>query len=196
MIPVIIVSLISLNGFTKKAKVSIYATAIGVILSGIMFIILSGLLHITGYNVDAIETLVVIAQHTDIQIRHLLFVGVLISCLGAVMDVSVSVASSVAEIHELNPNADQKTLFLSGYRIGRDITGTMANTLILAFTGGFFITLFLFWIYNVEFIQLISMDLIAIEIGVAIAGTTALVFAAPLTALIASYAYTQNTTKQ
>ncbi|PKM62633.1 MAG: YibE/F family protein [Firmicutes bacterium HGW-Firmicutes-21] len=189
MIPIVVVSLISLTGFTKKTRVAILSTGIGVILAGVIFAIMGALLHITGYNVQEIETLVIIAHRTDIQIRDLLFAGVLISCLGAVMDIAVSVASSVCEIHELNPDAGQKTLFRAGYRIGRDITGTMANTLILAFAGSFFITLFLFWIYNLRFIQLINMDQIAIEIMVALAGTSALVLTAPLTAFIASRTY-------
>ena len=192
IIPIVSVSLISLCGFSRKTAVAVIASGSGVVLSGILFLLMGNLLRITGYNTEEVETLVVVARGTGLRIRDLLFGGVLISCLGAVMDIAVSVASSVAEIHSINPSISRKRLFLSGYRIARDITGTMANTLILAFTGGFLITLLLFWIYNMQFLQLINLDVIAIEIAVALSGTIALVLTAPLTAFIAASFYSEQ----
>jgi uncharacterized membrane protein len=79
---------------------------------------------------------------------ELLFAGMLIASLGAIMDVAMSVASSVCEVHASNPLLARGYLLRSGMNVGRDIMGTMANTLILAFTGASLNTIIL--IYSLE----------------------------------------------
>ena len=68
--------------------------------------------------------------------------------LGAVMDVGISIASSIEEIHRTNPSLPSKNLFLSGMNVGKDIIGTMTNTLILAYTGSSIPLLIVFMAYE------------------------------------------------
>ncbi|MDR2156655.1 MAG: YibE/F family protein [Clostridiales Family XIII bacterium] len=185
ILPILAVSLISLTGFTRKTIVTILSTFVGTLLAALIFRALGALLHISGYNLEDIETLVVVAQKHPIHIRDLLFSGVLISCLGAIMDVAVSVVSGVEEVCKTN-HADRNALFRSGLQLGRDATGATVNTLILAFVGTFFVTLFLFHIYDIDYVQLMNMDDISIEIAQALSGATALALTAPITAFIAS----------
>ena len=74
---------------------------------------------------------------------------VLISSLGAIMDVGMSIVSSLYEVQHHNPSITARQLFRSGIEIGKDMIGTMTNTLILAFTGSAFITLLVFISYQV-----------------------------------------------
>lgn len=69
------------------------------------------------------------------SLRGLLVAGVVISALGAVMDVAMSISSALTEVHTVAPDRDGRALFRSGMNIGRDMVGTMTNTLILAFLG-------------------------------------------------------------
>lgn len=186
LLPVMAVSLISLLGFSRGALTALLSTFLGIVFAALLFWVIGGALHVSGYNLDDIETLVVVAQMHPVHIRDLLFAGVIISCLGAIMDVAVSIVSSVEEIYGADPAASRGKLFRAGLRVGRDIAGSTASTLILAFAGTFFVTLFLFHIYDIGFIQLINMDDIAIEIAQAMSGTIALTLAAPLTAFLAS----------
>lgn len=71
---------------------------------------------ISGYNVSEIESLLFVAQHSDIQIGGLLFAGILISSLGAVMDVGMSIASTLNEIHEKKPEMSSSELFFGDKR--------------------------------------------------------------------------------
>ena len=71
--------------------------------------------------------------------------------------------------------------------VGRDIMGTMANTLILAYTGGALSLLLLVRAYEVDYIRLINMDAIASEVMRALAGSVGLVAAIPITALAAAW---------
>ena len=79
--------------------------------------------------------MVLIAQATGLKLESVLYSGVMVSSLGAVMDIAVSISASLQEIVSLKPEIKKKELFRSGMNIGRDAIGTMTNTLILAFAG-------------------------------------------------------------
>ncbi|MDR0458987.1 MAG: YibE/F family protein [Coriobacteriales bacterium] len=193
---IIVVSLLSMLGFSKKAYVGMLSTTTGVLLCCLFYTLISQALHITGYNISDIDSLVVIAYNTNIKVGDLLFCGVLLASLGAVIDVSVSVASSVAELSETNALASFHQLFRSGVRIGRDIIGATANTLILAFTGSFFTTLVILRIYEIQFNHLINLDEIAVELLQALASSSALILCAPITALIAARVFSRRKQQQ
>ncbi|MEI3412045.1 MAG: YibE/F family protein [Blautia sp.] len=74
-------------------------TVAGVVIAGICAQLFSMASGITGYNVSDIETLMTLWNTNGIQVGGLLFSGLLISCLGAVMDVAMSVCSSMYEIY-------------------------------------------------------------------------------------------------
>jgi uncharacterized membrane protein len=186
---IIVVSLVSILGFTRKAWVSILGTSAGVILCCAIFLLLSRMLMISGYQIAEVDSLVVIEMNTNIKIGEFLFVSVLIASLGAVMDTSVSVASSVAEIGEAHAVGSFKKLFQSGLRIGRDVVGATLNTLIMALTGTSLITLILFRVYKYPYPLLINHNEVAIEIMQAAASSAAMILCAPITAFIAARAY-------
>jgi uncharacterized membrane protein len=144
------------------------------------------LAHLSGFNVEEAETLIVIASHTNMKVGDLLFAGILIAALGAVMDVAMSIASSIHEVAETNPQLTPKKLFTSGLNVGRDLMGTMANTLILAFTGSSLNSLILIYSYQVDYHQLMNMNLIGIAIIQGMSGSIAIILTVPIVALLAS----------
>ena len=191
---IIVVSLISIMGFEKKTIISIAGSAIGILCYIIFYFVISATLHISGFNVEEADLLIV-AGFT-IGVNELLFCSILIASLGALMDVAVSLASVTTELSEANKKATFKELFSSGMRIGRDIIGSSSNTLILAFTGTFFITLILFQLHNFHYIRMINRVDIAIEVLRAISASAAMIVCAPATALIASKVYTSRTARE
>ena len=108
------------------------------------------------------------------------------------MDVSMSVASTLNEIYEKNPNLNKKELFKSGINVGRDMMGTMSNTLILAFTGGSINTLIFSYAYCMQYNQIINMYSIGIEIMKGISGSIAVILTVPLVSLISSILLTKK----
>ncbi|MDD6577851.1 MAG: YibE/F family protein, partial [Lachnospiraceae bacterium] len=147
---------------------------------------------ISGMNVDEIETLLFIQQNSHIDIGGMLFSSILIASLGAVMDVAMSVSSSMTEICDKVPNITRKELFRSGLRIGRDMIGTMSNTLILAFVGGSLNLVMIIYAYQYPLHQVLNMYSLGIEWMKGIAGTMGIVFTVPLTAAAASYFLLRN----
>ena len=117
-----------------------------------------------------------------LRIRGLLVCGVLVSSLGAVMDVAMSIASAIWELRESSDRLTVKELFRSGMQIGRDAMGTMANTLILAFAGSSLNMLIMAQIYDIPLMQLVNTDSICIEVIQSIAGSLGILLTVPLTA--------------
>ena len=103
------------------------------------------------------------------------------------MDVAMSISSAIEELVKVNDKLSIKDLYKSGMNIGRDAMGTMANTLVLAFTGNSLNMLVLIYSYGVSFTQLINTDFIAIEIIKAIWGSIGIIVSVPVVAIVASY---------
>ena len=175
-----------LNGNSKKTYGAIIATVLGVVLSAICFYLMSEVLKINGFSSDEAESLVLINEATNLQIKDILFAGILISSLGAIMDTGMSIVSALFEVYHHQPNLTRKELFNSGIEIGKDMIGTMTNTLILAFTGSAFVSLLVLFSYNVDVQQLMNSNYIAIEFAQGIAGTLGIVLTVPIASLIAS----------
>ena len=116
--------------------------------------------------------------------------GLLISSLGAVMDVAMSIASAIAEIHVQNPALSRRALFRAGMHVGRDMMGTDSNTLILAFAGGSISMLVLDYAYNLPYRQIINSNNIGIAIMQGLFGSFGIVLAVPVTVALAVLLYT------
>lgn len=178
------VTLLLLNGQSKKTLAAILATTIGMIFALIFFKIISALVHIDGFSSAEAEGLILINEGTGLQIKDVLFAGVLISSLGAIMDVGMSIVSALYEVYLHNPTLNKREIFHSGIEIGKDMIGTMTNTLILAFAGSAFITLLVFISYQVQFNQLINSNYLCIEIAQGICGTFGIVLTIPAASAI------------
>lgn len=184
------VTLLLLNGQSKKTYAAIIATTIGVLFALLLFMLMSWMLHLNGFSSSEAESLILIHESTGLKIKDLLFAGVLISSLGAIMDVGMSIVSSLYEVQHHNPSITARQLFRSGIEIGKDMIGTMTNTLILAFTGSAFITLLVFISYQVQFNQLFSSNYMAIEIAQGVCGTFGIVLTVPVASAVAAFILT------
>lgn len=191
-----VVTMFLIAGFTKKSLVAMLGTITGVIVAGILAYAFGKFAKVTGYNVSDIENLVYVQEQTGIEISELLFSGILIAALGAVMDVSMSIASSLQEIQEQNPSLGRKELFQSGMRIGKDMMGTMSNTLILAFTGGSINTIVFLYAYAYQYQQIINMYDIAIEIMQGVASSCGVILTVPVSSLLCAVIYTRQNSLQ
>lgn len=180
------ISFILIDGLTRKVFVALCSTAAGVIAAGILFVLFSSLLKVSGYNLDDAEAIYLISKNTGLQLKHVLFAGVLIAALGAVMDVAMSIASTINELSEHNPDLSAGELFHSGINVGKDMIGTMSNTLILAYAGSSFSTMIMFMAYSINYHQLINMDYLVLETAQALAGSMGIVLTVPCAALIGS----------
>ena len=179
-----LVTMYLIGGPTRKTCAATLGTLVGVILAGVSAWCFSKASGISGYNVSDIETLMTLWNTNRIQVGGLLFSGLLISCLGAVMDVAMSISSAIDEIYRQNLSLSRKELFKAGLRVGRDMMGTDSNTLILAFAGSSVSTLLLDYSYNLPYQQIINSKNIGIAIMQGLAGSFGIVLSVPFTVLI------------
>lgn len=186
-----IVTMYLISGIAVKTLCAILGTVIGVLLAGLSAWLFGRVADIDGYNVSNIETLAYVGQITNIQIGGLLFSGILIASLGAVMDVAMSVSSAISEIHDKAPQLGCLELFKSGMNVGRDMMGTMSNTLILAFVGSAVSELVINYAYNLPFRQIINSYNIGIEIMQGVSGSIGVILTVPAVAVVTAWMLTR-----
>lgn len=173
--------MVLLNGVSRKTVTAIAATMAGVIAAAVVYYIFSSVLHLSGFNLEESEELILIQNSTGMHVGELLFTGILIASLGAVMDMTMSVASSLFEMKHIHPEMTQKEIFRSGMTVGRDMIGTMCQTLVLAFAGTALASLLVMISYGTTFNQLLSSDYTALELMHSLTGSMAVILTVPIT---------------
>lgn len=191
-----VVTMYLIGGPTMKTLVATGGTVAGVCIAGLAATAFSAASGITGWNVSDIESLLTLWNTNGIQVGGLLFSGLLISSLGATMDVAMSIGSAISEIHAQTPDISRRELFRAGMRVGRDMMGTDSNTLILAFAGGSISMLVLDYAYDLPYLQIINSNNIGIAIMQGLAGSFGIVLSVPVTVLLAVFLYTLGRQKQ
>ncbi|MBE6918680.1 MAG: YibE/F family protein [Ruminococcaceae bacterium] len=188
-----VVSLTILGGVEKKTVCAMAGTVAGVALALLFGLAAQALVRIDGLRVENVEPLLQLRQTgTPIGLRGLLVGGVVISALGAVMDVTMGIASSLTEVFAADPHMTRRELFRSGMNIGRDMVGTMTNTLILAFLGSSFVLILYLYSMNLSTHQLLSSAFLSIEVVSGIASSIGVILSIPITAAVAAYALTRK----
>lgn len=181
------VTLTLISGFNKKTLVSVIGTLSGVILSAIIAFLFGKYANLSGITMEDAESMFYLAEYSDLKIQGIMFASIIIAALGAVMDVAVSLTSSVFELYEVNNKLSMKDLIKSGMNIGTDMIGTMCNTLILAFAGGSLNTLILLFSASMSKVQLLNLDILGTEVIQALSGSIGIILTVPITVFVASY---------
>jgi uncharacterized membrane protein len=127
-------TLLLINGANKKTLCAIVGNLGGLMIAGILAFVISDKLHLTGLIDDDSIFLLMINPETPIDLKAILWAGIVIGSLGAVMDVSMSIASAMNELSENMYEKSFNTMLKSGFNIGQDAIGTMTNTLILGYS--------------------------------------------------------------
>ena len=190
---VAVVSLSIVGGVRKKTVCAMLGAVAGTALALLFGLLAQGLTRIDGLRIDDVEPLLQLRQTgTPIGLRGLLVGGIVISALGAVMDVTMGIASSLSEVHAANPELSRRELFRSGMNIGRDMVGTMTNTLILAFLGSGFTLILYLYSLGLSPRQLLSSAYVSLEVVSGVASSVGVILSIPLTALITAEVFTRE----
>ena len=186
----IIMTLILTNGTSKKSVATMLGCGAGVVTAALISFIFDRMMHLTGFiDEHSVYLQVMGEQGTPIDLRALIFAMITIGALGAVMDVAMDIASSLYEIKHHAPDISPRELFKSGMNIGRDVMGTMANTLVLAYIGSSLCSILLKVTYANTLMELVNTESIVVELLNAIVGSMAILLTIPLTALVCCAAY-------
>lgn len=183
-ITLLIINFLIVSGFNKKSVGAILGTTIGLSISGGFFLISGNILRITGISGEDAQTLTSIVVGPNINFKGIFFTCVMLGALGAIMDVGITISSTMYEMKSNNPNISEKELFKSGMNVGKDIMGTMSNTLILAYAGSAMILLLILSSYDMTFLEILNQNIVASEILKALIGSIGIILTIPATAFI------------
>lgn len=158
-------------------------------MTGILTIIMDRVLQLTGVVDQEAQFLLLLNEDNPINLRGVIFGAIIIGAMGATIDVSMSISSA---LHKLSENMHDKTyakLLKSGLNIGRDIMGTMANTLILAYIGSLLSIVLLLVTNTGSLLNLFNREMTVVEVMQALVGSLGILFTIPITSLLCASIY-------
>ena len=180
---IIFMTLLIISGYSRKSLAAMIGCSSGVIAAGIITVITDHFVHLTGLTDEDSMYLLFLNSENPIDLKAIIFAAIILGAVGAIMDVSMSLSSSLAELKEKVGDMTAMQITRSGMVVGRDIMGTMANTLILAFAGASLNMLILFQVYGYPLIQILNSDGMAVELIQSVAGSVGILLTVPLVAL-------------
>jgi len=182
-----------MSGFNRKSVCAFLGTTAGVATALLFALLAQSILRVDGLREENVEALMQLnSDGMKIGLKGLLSAGIVISSLGAVMDVAMGLASAISEVHDTDPDLSFKQLFLSGMNIGKDMVGTMTSTLVLAFLGSSFVLILYLYSLDLGKYQLLSSSYLSIELISGLASSIGAILSVPITAFISAKAYSQK----
>jgi uncharacterized membrane protein len=180
---VTIMSLTIVSGVNMKTLAASIGCIFGIAFSAVLVLITDHFLKLTGVvDEDSIYLLLMNPDH-PIDLKSIFFGAIVIGCMGALLDVSMSISAALYEIKEKYAANTFSQIVSSGMTIGRDTIGTMANTLILAYIGSSLSIVLLLITYNPSMLDLLNREMVVIEIMQALIGSLGILLTVPLTSI-------------
>lgn len=183
-----IITVYLVGGFNAKSTSAVLGTMLSLIFAALLSMGVIYFARLTGFAGE--ENMFLYSAHSTLNFKGILAASMIIAALGALMDTSVSIASTINEIYETNKNLTIKQLFISGMNVGRDIIGTMSNTLILVYLGSSLSLVLLS--NNIDMQKFFNLNQVATEISSALIGSIAILMCVPITAIISAYLIKQQ----
>jgi uncharacterized membrane protein len=182
---IVIMTLNTVYGPNKKSVIAVLSCVAGVGFSAFLSNTMDRWMKLTGYINEEMYMLNTLFG-IDVDLKAIMFSMITIGALGAIMDVSISIVSALNELKENNKEIGAGALMRSGFSIGRDIMGTMANTLILAYIGSSLIVVLVYATSNYSLLSLLNKEEIIFEFLQSLVGNLSLLFTIPFTTVISS----------
>lgn len=178
------------HGLNKKTTISVIATFITLIITGIFATIFVNRTYLTGATSE--EALFLQTPTTHYNLKGLLLAGIIIGTLGIMDDITVSQTTVVFQLNDLRKDLSISELFKRSLQIGRDHISSMINTLILVYVGASLPLLLLFMNNPRPFGEIINLEIIAVEIVQTLVGSIGLILAVPITTYLACLSSTNK----
>ena len=174
------------HGFNKRTTIAIVSTIIALTITGILSVIFSNLVHLSGAESEEVLFLQGM-NNTTYNLKGLLLAGILIGTLGIMDDITISQTSIVHQLYDLKKDISTRELFKRSLELGRDHIASMINTLILVYAGASMPLLLLFMSAERTFSEVISLEVVSTEIVRTLVGSIGLILAVPITTYLACY---------
>ncbi len=178
-------SLYFAHGFNKRTTVALASTLITLGIAILLAQIFVTFGKLSGLGAE--ETFYLqIGKFALLDFKGLLLGGIIIGALGVLDDITVSQTAIVHELRQANPLLGFGQLYTHALSVGREHIASLVNTLALAYIGASLPLILLFISDNqMPFWMTFNEEMIAEEIIRTLVGSTALVFAVPISTFLA-----------
>ena len=170
-------------GPTRKGLTAFGGAFLGVLTSCLLAMFFTGRFHLHGAVLPFAETLLY-SGFAHLDLVKIYIAAVFFAASGAVMDLAMDVAASMAEVISKKPDISRLEAMKSGLKVGRAVVGTMTTTLLLAYSGGYITLLMAFMAQGVPLANMFNLIYVSAEVLKTLAGSFGLVTVAPFTAVI------------
>lgn len=169
------------HGVNVHTSVAIVGTLASLVVTGLLGALFTATTALTGFGTE--ESLYLSIAQGQVDMRGLLLAGIIIGALGVLDDVTVTQATTVAEL--ANGAKSRLDLFRAATRIGRAHVASAVNTIVLAYAGAALPLLLLISVAGRNAGDLLTSQFLAQEIVRSAVGTIGLVAAVPITTALA-----------
>lgn len=180
-------NLFILNGYDVKTQAAFIGTLVTTVILILAIYISVNVGHLQGFATEQQDETYVYSMNIGINMVQFMIFTIVLAVIAAVIDLAITISSSMYELNETNPNLSQHQLFQSGMRVGREILATSTNTIYLAYFGGQLTLFFWFFKLNYSFGHIINSKIFAQEFISILFGGIAVAISIPITAWITAF---------
>ncbi|WP_413376812.1 YibE/F family protein [Alkalihalobacillus sp. 1P02AB] len=189
------INLFYINGLNSKTITAFIATIITTVILLLFIIIITENTMIQGFGKEEIDELTVFSLHLGVDFVKIGAAVVIMSTIGAITDVAISISSPLREIYIHNHNINRRDLFLAGISIGKDILGTSTNTLFFAFFGAYLGLLIWFKELSYSIGEIANSKVFVAEMITILSAGIGVALIIPITSWITAYSLTKSGNK-
>jgi uncharacterized membrane protein len=181
---IMLITITLAHGGGPKSLAAILGTGASLLLTALLAVAFTELTHLTGLSSE--EAAILQLNQGNVSLEGLLLAGMVIGALGVLDDVTISQSSTVLALRAANPSLRFGALFGTAMRVGRDHVTATVNTLVLAYVGASLPILLIFSSGQLDFLEVVNLELVAKEVVATLVGSIGLICAVPITTALAS----------
>lgn len=178
----------SVGGLNRRGIATFTGSMLGVLLTCGLAVWFASALNLNGAVRPFAESLLY-SGYLSLRLTDIFIASVFIACSGAVMDLAMDIAATMDEIKRKRPEIEVGEHIRSGLRVGRAVIGTMATTLLLAYSSSHICMFLLFMAKGLPAANMLNAPFVAAEVLNILVGSFGLVTVAPFTAVVAGLLY-------
>ncbi|GAB4047133.1 YibE/F family protein [Catellatospora paridis] len=178
------------HGVSVGTSMALLGTLAALVLTGLLGLLTTNLLHLTGSGSD--EAAILANVLAGVDLRGLLLAGIIIGTLGVLDDVAITQLAIVGELSLADPTLSARQLYRSAIKVGRSHVASVVNTIILAYAGASLPLMLLLVTAGTRTRDVLSTQVMAAEIVRGVVGTIGLIAAVPITTALAAWAIARS----
>ncbi|WP_091062650.1 YibE/F family protein [Klenkia brasiliensis] len=167
------------HGFSARTTTALIGTLFGLVLVAVLGALAVSAARLTGFSSE--ETIQLQTYDPTLDFSGLVLAGITVAGLGVLNDVTITQASAIWQLHEVDPSMSARQLFARGMTVGRDHIASTIYTIVFAYAGASLPVLLLVEIYDRPLWTVLTGTQVGEEVIRTLVGAIALVLAVPVT---------------